>query len=304
MVDTGRRRTLSYALACVLIGIGMCACSGSPKTSASQAKATQYYVSLGDSYAAGFQPTGPDGVGRTTTNGFAYQVLGLASAHGYHLRLVNFGCEGATTTSLFRNPGCSLLGPGAPHYPSQSQAAAVESFLHQHQGNIGLVTVSIGGNDVTECASSSDPIGCVVKAVTTISTNLSILLPALRTASGPEVPIVGITYPDVALGDYLSSKAADRALATLSVAAFKDVINPALQKQYEAVGATFVDVTSATGAYTPFDQTTSLAPYGIIPVAVAQICQLTYFCEYGDIHPRTVGYTKIAELISAALPVR
>lgn len=304
MVGPSRRRSSSAVVAGVLMGIGMCACSSSSPTVASTPKATEYYVSLGDSYAAGFQPTGRNGVGHTTTNGFTYQVPGLATARGYHLTLVNFGCGGATTASLLTTPGCPLLGPGAPHYPRQSQAAAAEAFLQQHPGKIGLVSVSIGGNDVTDCASSSDPIGCVAKAVTTIDANLSILLPALRAASGPGVPIVGITYPDVVLGDYLSPNAADRTLASLSVIAFKSVINPALQKQYAAVGATFVDVTSATGAYTPFTQTTHLAPYGTIPIAVAKVCQLTYFCQYGDIHPRTVGYTEIASLVTAALPER
>ena len=57
------------------------------------------YVSLGDSYAAGYQPTAP-GVGKTTRNGFAYQVPGLAKPRGYKLKLVNFGCGGETTVSL------------------------------------------------------------------------------------------------------------------------------------------------------------------------------------------------------------
>ncbi|HWE69695.1 MAG TPA: hypothetical protein VG205_05000 [Acidimicrobiales bacterium] len=101
-----------------------------------------------------------------------------------------------------------------------------------------------------------------------------------------------------------SAVAATRAPAPLSITSFMDRINPALQKQYEAVGATFVDVTSGTGAYTPFAQTIRLAPYGTIPVAVARICQFTFSCQYGEIHPRTVGYTQIATLITAALPAR
>ena len=262
-----------------------------------------YYVSLGDSYAVGWEPTGRGGVGNTTTHGYAYQVPGLASALGYHLALVNFGCGGATTASILNSHGCALSGPGAPTYPDQSQAAAAEAFLSKHQGKIGLVTVSIGGNDlVTDCISGTDPVGCVRTAAASITANLPVLLQALRAAAGPGVPIVGITYPDFVLGDYLSTKLSTRALASLSVTSFMDVFNPALQKQYEAIGATFVDVTSDTGAYTPFVQTTTLAPYGTIPVAVARVCQLTFYCQYGDIHPRTAGYTEIAELIAADLP--
>jgi len=121
--------------------------------SARSASAPQYYVSLGDSYAAGYQPTSPKG-GHTTTNGFAYQVTRLASAKGYHFTLVNFGCGGATTTSILKSLGCAQLGPGAPRYPAQTQAGAAEQFLVQHRGHVGLITVSIGGNDVTACAST------------------------------------------------------------------------------------------------------------------------------------------------------
>lgn len=306
MIGPSRRRS-SVAVACGLLGLGMSACGGSSPsavTTTTLAATGQYYVSLGDSYAAGFQPTGPKGVGHTTTNGSAYQLPGLASARGYHLTLVNFGCGGATTESMLHSRGCPLLGPGAPHYPKQSQAAAAEAFLTGHPGKIGLVTVSIGGNDLTACATSPDPIGCVSKALTTINTDLGVLLPALRAAAGPDVPIVGTTYPDVILGDYLSANPASKSLASVSVAAFMSLINPALEKDYAAVGASFVDVTSATGAYTPFSQTTNLAPYGTIPVAVAKVCQLTFFCQYQDIHPRTVGYTEIATLIAAILPPR
>jgi hypothetical protein len=306
MIGPHRRRSF-VAAACVLLGFGISACStSSPSavTTTTLAASGQYYVSLGDSYAAGFQPTGPNGVGHTTTNGFAYQLPQLASARGYHLTLVNFGCGGATSESMLNSHGCPLLGPGAPHYPKQSQAAAAEAFMGGHPGKIGLVTISIGGNDLTACATDPDPIGCVSKALGTINADLGALLPALRAAAGPDVPIVGTTYPDVILGDYLSANPASKSLASVSVAAFMGLINPALQKDYAAIGASFVDVTAATGAYTPFAQTTNLAPYGTIPVAVARVCQLTYFCQYQDIHPRTVGYTEIATLIAATLPTR
>ncbi|HEY5335478.1 MAG TPA: GDSL-type esterase/lipase family protein, partial [Mycobacteriales bacterium] len=283
--------------------LGLAACGSRASTAPGAAPAQHYYVSIGDSYAAGFQPTGR-GVGHDTTNGYAYQLVGLAATRGYHLTLVNFGCDGATTASLLDAKGCSHRAPGAPAYPGQSQAAAAEQFLTQHRGDIDLVTVSVGGNDVTRCAKSTDAIACVGAAITTIKTRLAVLLPALRSAAGPSAKIVGLTYPDVILGGYLSSSPSQKSLATLSTTAFKSLINPALQAQYDAIGASFVDVTTATGAYLPFSQTTDLAPYGTIPTAVAKICQLTYYCQYEDIHPRTPGYQAIATLIAATLPLR
>ena len=60
-----------------------------------------------------------------------------------------------------------------------------------------------------------------------------------------------------------------------------------------------MDVTAATGAYTSLDRTVSTAAYGSIPVPVATVCPLIWFCARGDIHPKTAGYTVIGKLIVA-----
>jgi lysophospholipase L1-like esterase len=314
---TGNRSTataLLFAASILLGATGLAACSGSPASSrttvstpaTSTTKATRtplLYVSLGDSYAAGYQPTGPHS-GMTDTHGFAYQIPALAAQKGVDLQLVNFGCGGATTTSIIDSVGCpkALLGPGAAPYPTQTQAAAAEAFLRAHRGHVGLITVSISGNDVTGCASEAKPIPCVATAITTIRKNVGILVSGLRSAAGPDVPIVGTTYPDVILGLFLQKGASEKSLAELSVTAFKDLINPTLKTLYASVGGKFVDVTAATGAYGPLTAMTVLAPYGSIPVPVAKVCELTYFCQYQDIHPRTAGYTIIAKLVVGTLP--
>ncbi|MGN6609038.1 MAG: SGNH/GDSL hydrolase family protein [Jatrophihabitans sp.] len=279
------------------------ASSSAPSSAATSGAAAggQLYVSIGDSYAAGYQPTG-QGQGRTTTNGFAYQVVSKAKAKGHDYTLVNFGCAGATTGSVLTSPGCkpNLLGPGAPSY-TQPQAAAAEAYIKAHRAQVGLITVSLGGNDITSCALAKDATGCVISALGTVKTNLATLLQGLRTAAGPSVRIVGITYPDVFLGDLINGSAAAKQLAQLSVTAFKSLINPALQAAYSAAGARFADVTTATGAYEPLTDTTTLAPYGKIPVPVAKVCSLTYYCEFHDIHPRTNGYAIIADLVVGQL---
>ena len=112
---------------------------------------SQLYVSLGDSYATGYQPTAP-GVGRNTRNGFAFQLPGLARPRGYNFKLVNFGCGGATTTSILQTKGCvpRARALGGPVYTNKTQTAAAEAFLRANRGKVGLITVSIGGNDVTK----------------------------------------------------------------------------------------------------------------------------------------------------------
>jgi hypothetical protein len=42
----------------------------------------------------------------------------------------------------------------------------------------------------------------------------------------------------------------------------------------------------------------------VIPVPVARACELSFYCEFRDIHARTAGYTLIAELIVKTLPRR
>lgn len=278
--------------------------SGSARTSQPAAPAHQYYLSLGDSYAAGYQPR-PEGGFHTTRDGFPYRIVRDARAKGYDYTLVNLACSGATTTSMLETAGCrtSLRGPGAPPYEATQADAAVQ-FLAAHRGEVGLITISIGGNDFLRCLTTTAPASCLAGVVRTIGTNLGALLARLSRAAGPETRIVGTSYPDLFLGDLISDSAAARTLATLSVAAFKSLLNPQLARLYAGAGAKFVDVTAATGGYGSLSRLTTLAPYGRIPVPAARICTLTWYCELHDVHPRPVGHALIARLVIGTLPRR
>ncbi len=271
---------------------------------AADAAKRKYYVSLGDSYATGFQPS----VVRQsagTRNGFAYQVPGLAKARGYRFKLVNFGCGGETTVSLLeRTTRCGGPGPGGRDYTGSTQIAAAERFLRAKRGKVGLVSVSIGGNDVTRCAREADPFACVGRAVGQLEENVTEIAQRLRKAAGQQVRIVGTTYPDVILGQWVGPDA-NQDLARASVVAFQNLINPTLKKAYASARAKFVDVTAASGAYGSLEETTTrLTAYGEIPLPVAKVCEYTYYCEYRDIHARTSGYRLIAKLIVKTLPRR
>jgi len=259
------------------------------------ASAVKYYVSLGDSYSVGYQPSPTPGA----TGGFTGYV-----AEKTKLKLENFGCGGATTDSILHTNGCS--GPYGPVAATDAvaytepQATAAEAFIRAHKGSIGLVTVSIGGNDVTSCATASNPITCVVTAVAAIKENVSVLAHQLRSAVGSGVPIIGLTYPDVILGLWVYPPGrTDHSLATLSVTAFKSFINPSLKSAYTGAGGAFVDITEATGAYQPLTDLTTLTPYGEIPKPVAEVCTLTWYCSQGNIHANTAGYTFIGQQIVA-----
>ena len=266
-----------------------------PTVAQARSSSPTYYVSLGDSYSVGYQP----GIGATP--GYAAYVAART-----RLKLANFGCGGATTSSILHTVGCPDVLPhtaGAMRYPTTTQIAAADAFLSAHRGHVGLITVSIGGNDVTACATAANPIGCVATAVTSIDTNVTYLVALLRSAAGPSVPIIGSTYPDVVLGTYVypthpASLTAVN-LAKLSVTAFEDLINPALKRSYASGNGAFVDVTAATGAYGSLDAMVHTRAYGTIPVPVAKVCTYTWFCQKGDIHPHTSGYLVIGKLIVA-----
>jgi lysophospholipase L1-like esterase len=300
----GMRQTIRSRMVAVLaiLCVTQVSMTNAGATAGAPTSNIEYYVSVGDSYAAGNQPTAA-AWDHKDTNGFAYQVVKLARARGYHLDLLNFGCGGSTTTSVLQQVGCSVDNPGpdATSYPTQTQGAAASRFISRHRGHNGLVTVSIGGNDILACEVAAQLLSCARNVLKVVKHNLTVLLAELRHAAGPSVPIVGLTYPDIFLGMYVSPPV-QKSLAILSVTEFRNLVNPTLKAAYSAAGAHFVEVTKATGAYTPFSETTSYGSYGMIPVAVADVCNFTYYCQVQDVHPTTLGYTVIARLIVGTLP--
>ncbi|GAA1299259.1 hypothetical protein GCM10009634_56360 [Saccharothrix xinjiangensis] len=285
----------------LLVVLGACSAgpSGDPgpvSTSGGAPPAERVHVSLGDSYATGYRPADA-GEPAGSAPGFADLV-----AERSDLRLINFACSGATSAQLRSEAGCDpdARAVGAPDPAGRTQLDAAVEALREHQGRVGLVTVVIGGNDLTPCAREADPLTCATRAVADVRANLAATLPVLREAAG-DAPIVGLTYPDVFLGAWVSTEFPNgRDLAQLSVSLFRDFFNNALKAEYEQVGAKFVDVTEATGGYGPLSEVTDDPTYGRIPASVAKICALTYFCRYTDVHPTPEGHEEIADAVLAA----
>ncbi len=290
------RHAIRTAVLSLSIVAGLSAVALAPVASAtSTPKSTTYYVGLGDSYAAGWQYAGQPA--NTELHGFANQVDAALAKQGHKMTLENFGCGGATTTSILSTVGCPDPTTGGPTYPTTTQEAAALAFISAHSGHIGLITISIGGNDFDGCVGNSSPAQCVLAAMPTMKANVETLVSDLRTAVGSSVPIIAITYPDSILGEWLNGSAG-KGLASLSVTAFQAIINPTLAQAYATQNVSLVDVTTATGAYIPWTKTTKLKPYGKVPVAVADACTITWFCaKAGDIHPTPKGYTVIAGLV-------
>lgn len=262
-------------------------------TAQAAAKPT-YYVAVGDSYAEGYQPGYTDN--SETLVGYTNQVPALVASKK-NLTLVNFGCGGATSNSILNSVSCGAPATNAPAYPTKTQTAAAVAFIKAHPGQIGLVTISIGGNDFDGCINDASPVDCVNASMPVMKQNVNNLANQLRDAAGPTVPMIATTYPDVLLGAYLNGSSG-QSLANESVLAFSLIVNPYLKLAYVSSNTSFLDITAQTGAYLPLTQTTTLAPYGKIPQAVANVCTLTWFCTNGDIHPKAAGYTFIAHSVA------
>jgi len=266
--------------------------SVAPAPATSQPPGDQVYVSVGDSYATGYRPADGDAPAGTTRDGFAYLV-----AQESGLRLVNVACSGATSSSVRERQGCSPAnrGPDSPDPGGRTQLDEAVEVLRAHEGRVGLVTVVIGGNDLTPCVGADDMVTCAADAVAGIRDNLAVTLAALREAAG-DAPIIGLTYPDVFLGAWGSSEFPNgEDLARRSVLLFRDFFNPALAAEYEKVDATFVDVTDATGGYEPLT-----GAGGDLPAPVTSVCELTYFCSHTDVHPTPEGHRRIAAAVAGA----
>jgi lysophospholipase L1-like esterase len=303
-----RFRSLALGLLGLLV-LAPAASAATAHKAASKPKSVKgILLSLGDSYSVGWQEL-PGGTQGSTHNGPADQLVPLAAARGWHLKLVNLGCGGATTTSMLTASavGCNpqALAPGAANYPNKSQTQAAVAFIKRHPNQVKVVTISIGGNDVDGCPTQPDPTGCVKANMPKATKNLTKIVKQLRAAGGKQMRIIGSTYPDVELGLWVHPTvlgANTLALVPGSISAFKDNINPGLKKAYDSVGAAFVDVTKATGAYDPFLATND-PTFGQIPVPVAKVCTLTYFCDGTfNIHMKTPGYHIIAALEAQTLP--
>ena len=111
-----------------------------PTSSDQTAAATGWYLALGDSLAAGYQPPGGD----QKTRGYAGPVLEGVRKTQPGTQLTNLGCSGETTTSMLRGGLC--------RYPEGSQIAAAVAFLKANAATTRLVTLDMGANNVLQCA--------------------------------------------------------------------------------------------------------------------------------------------------------
>ena len=189
----GRRRLLVVAAVALIGAVGLVGTSAlhrSPIAAGVQAAPpVQYYVALGDSIAAGVGAS-------TAANDYVNVVYQHELVSHPGLQLVNLACSGATTGSVINGPGCS--------YTTGTQLGDAEAFLRAHPGQVAMLTIDIGANDVDGCLGSSGvQTSCVQAGFNQISSNLPLILSGLR-AADPTLAIYGMDYYDPFLNQWLT----------------------------------------------------------------------------------------------------
>ena len=252
----------------------------------------RFVVSLGTSLSVGIQP-GKDGVNRLTDEGYADQLFDILRHRVDDLELVKLGCPGETSTSMIVGGKLSNC-----TYPAGSQLAQSEVFLEAHQGAVSLVTLDMGANDVVRCPLTD--LGCIFTAFATVQFNLATtILPALREAAGPDVPIVAMNYYNPNLAFWVVLGPPDGPMLAVASNQLADIFNTTfLETTYQSFGIPVADVWSAfqSDDFTPGPD--------LVPVNVAVICDLTWMCDLQrgpNIHARREGYAVIAEAFAGVV---
>jgi len=301
--DTARRRRAGIAILGFAGTILLALFATGARAWSDHRGETSYYVSIGDSYAAGYRPDGHSGT--TTGDGFAYQVLDSLRRDG-NWELANFGCTGQTAYGMQYDNGCAqgALAAGGVDYPSRTQEAAALQFIDAHRDHLGLVTVAMGGNDIMQCLNFDDVVTaqrCAEQKSAEIRQSLGNFLTQVRTLVGDTVPIVGVSYINVFRATNLVGLSGDDRKAALSEVLFANYLNPTLRETYAQFGAHFVDSTTLAGGDLTDTQMSKLPDDGTVTTTTAWVCELTYYCSDHDPHPNREGHALIARGIEAAI---
>jgi lysophospholipase L1-like esterase len=291
------KRTLLAALLCTVFAVAAPTASAAGKSAPAR-----YYLALGDSLSVGFQP-GPTGVGVETRRGYTNDLFALESKRVKKLRLVELGCPGDTTTSLLTGAG-NAVSAKKFHCDRKggSQLKAAVAFLkaHHRRGEVPLITIDIGANDVDSCVSAGSLTAitaCVTNGENSIKQNTPKILRALKAAAPARTKFVAMNLYDPVLGDFFNANPSDKLLSTASVALVK-AINGDIASADSQAGFKTADVADAFRTY---DQSATVSYEGqMIPVDVAYACAWSWACTTPpvgpNIHANDNGYQVIASV--------
>lgn len=229
--------------------------------------------------AAGDSMTAPAAPGPT----YPVTVAAELRERQPRLRMRRTGCGGMTAQEMVR-------GGGPCTYPEGTQLRAAEADLRARRGRVDLVTVTIGGNDVFECAAAADT-ACLRERLPGVIANVRTIARRLRAAAGRGATVIGTTYHDPFLGYWVQDREADARASVPVVEEF----NRALAAAYRAEGYRVADI-GANFRISDFSEGAAG-----LPANVATTCRLTRACPRDplafDVHPNRAGYERIGRLV-------
>jgi lysophospholipase L1-like esterase len=207
------RRILVPVLAlAVLAALAGTAAAKTVKTKAGP----RYSLALGDSLSQGQQPN-LKGVTSNTNEGYADDLYQTELKSVHSLQLVKLGCGGESTQSMITGKGNKFAAYNHCHPAGGSQLAAAVKFLkaHHDKGEVPLVTIDIGANDVDNCTTAPNPVTCAGAGANQIATDVPKILKAIKQAAPKGTKLVGMNLYDPALGGYFApAGSATNGLAT------------------------------------------------------------------------------------------
>lgn len=255
-----------------------------------------FYLDIGASASLGIQPNGiPAHNGHRTKTGYANDIVNLEHAKGVDLELQQVGCAGETVQSML----------GRAHHcynkPNRQLVVATQ-YLVAHQGQVGLVTIDLGFNNLRACLWPAVSESCVAQGLAYVRRDLPRVLTALKKVAGPNVHFVGIEYADPFLANYLKGREgvveANQSLSAMNQ------LNRVLESVYLAAQ---ISVANVAGAFKSANTSpATITNVGTVPTNVAVVCAKTWMCQsppWGpDDHPNNAGYLLIATAVVAAGP--
>ena len=248
-----------------------------------------WYLALGDSIAAGYQPIGDPDKDHMTRASYPDQLWLMARQRYPHLQLRNLACPGENTETIRLDNGRCANEHG-------SQLAEALAFIEAHREELAFITIDIGFNDF-EC---TDALECLLPGLARIQERLPGILAELQ-AAAPDVPIVGMNVYDPFLAMWLDPDT--RAQSGQSVVAVQ-MLNATLEGIYAHAGIPVADVEAAFDI-TDWETLAPMAGRGEVPRNVALLCERTWLCHEPplgpDRHPNVLGFRAIAEAFAREL---
>lgn len=238
-------------------------------TPAVHAQTPTYYLALGDSLSYGYQPN------LDLHHGYTQNIYNNLLQTQPGLQFENLSCVDETTSTML-----GLNGTHCPYWQYSTgmtttpQITQTLSFIQAHPGQISLVTLDIGANDLLQAIQGGITLPKILQLLTELHTNLDSIYGQLRAAVGNTVPIGTMTYYNPLI--VISSSP----LITVGVKLFNNVISSEAAKF--GVGVAPI--------YNAFNS-------GSVAQQQHTICAWTWFCSSthkGDIHCNTQGYAVIA----------